>query len=223
MSVHFKHLAELKTLLETKKLTNDGILELDNYKERTELLQCLIHCADLSNPAKEENLAVNWSNRIMQESFKQGDEERSRGIPVNPLGDREQVSIAKCQVTFIDLIVYPLFETWSDLVYPEAQHILDNLSSTRQYWVSRITNSPPPTLPGSPTPTSSLNSSPATPSNFTPHSMNDTHGYSNLSRVEEGCVMELDRGLECEVPTEPDLCLHANSPAADRRCVCFCY
>jgi hypothetical protein len=98
MSVHFKHLAEMKTLLETKTLTNDGILELDNYKERSELLQCLIHCADLSNPAKAEDLAVNWSNRIMQETFQQGDEERSRGIPLNPLGDREQVSVAKCQV-----------------------------------------------------------------------------------------------------------------------------
>ena len=68
-----------------------------------QLLQCLIHCADLSNPAKEENLAVNWSNRIMQESFKQGDEERRRGIPMNPLGDREQVSIAKCQVQYVFL------------------------------------------------------------------------------------------------------------------------
>ena len=37
MSVHFKHLAELKTLLETKTLTNDGILELDTYKERSEV------------------------------------------------------------------------------------------------------------------------------------------------------------------------------------------
>ena len=110
------------------------------------------------------------------------------------------------QVTFIDLIVYPLFETWSDLVYPEAQHILDNLSSTRQYWVSRITNSPPPIIPGSPTPTSS----PATPSNFTPHSMNDTHSYPSLPRVEEKCVREMDEGLEC-------------APAADRRCACFCY
>ena len=37
MSVHFQHLAELKTLLETKALTNDGILELDNYKDRSEV------------------------------------------------------------------------------------------------------------------------------------------------------------------------------------------
>ena len=37
MSVHFKHLAELKNLLETKKVANDGILELDNYNDRSEV------------------------------------------------------------------------------------------------------------------------------------------------------------------------------------------
>ena len=41
MSVHFKHLAEMKTLLETKTLTNDGILELDTYKERSEVCVCV--------------------------------------------------------------------------------------------------------------------------------------------------------------------------------------
>lgn len=70
-----------------------------------QLLQCLIHCADLSNPAKSEELAVNWSNRLMQETFQQGDEERSRGIPLNPLGDREQVSVAKCQVMHMVSII----------------------------------------------------------------------------------------------------------------------
>ena len=34
----------------------------------------------------------------MDESLKQGDEEKSRSIPVNALGDRNQVSIEKCQV-----------------------------------------------------------------------------------------------------------------------------
>ena len=44
MSVHFKHLAELKTLLETKTLTNDGILELDTYQERSEVIQSSLWC-----------------------------------------------------------------------------------------------------------------------------------------------------------------------------------
>ena len=58
----------------------------------------MIHCADLSNPTKREDLAANWSRRIMEENFLQGDEEKSLGIPLNPLGDREQVSLCKCQV-----------------------------------------------------------------------------------------------------------------------------
>ena len=58
----------------------------------------MIHCADLSNPTKREDLAADWSRRIMEENFLQGDEEKSLGIPLNPLGDREQVSLYKCQV-----------------------------------------------------------------------------------------------------------------------------
>ena len=65
----------------------------------TQLLQCLIHCADLSNQGKEESLATSWSHKIMEESFLQGDEEKKRGIPMNPMGNRKQVSIEKCQVS----------------------------------------------------------------------------------------------------------------------------
>lgn len=37
MAKHFKHLGELKTLLETKKVANDGILILDKYGDRSEV------------------------------------------------------------------------------------------------------------------------------------------------------------------------------------------
>ncbi|XP_064386859.1 3',5'-cyclic-AMP phosphodiesterase 4C-like isoform X3 [Halichondria panicea] len=145
MSKHFKHLGDLKTLLETQKVANDGILQLDKYSDRSEVLQCMIHCADLSNPTKREDLAANWSRRIMEENFLQGDEEKSLGIPLNPLGDREQVSLCKCQVTFIDFIVDPLWETWAELVYPDGQLMLDNIAKTREYWHTLVDpNSPPP-------------------------------------------------------------------------------
>ena len=141
----------------------------------TQVLQCMIHCADLSNPTKQDNLAAQWSHLIMEENFLQGDEEKSLGIPLNPLGDREQVSLCKCQVrmleivltnvcyailvergnniysmlysqvTFIDFIVYPLWETWAELVYPAGQLMLDNIGKTREYWNAMIDpNSPPP-------------------------------------------------------------------------------
>lgn len=144
MARHFKHLGELKTLLETKKVANDGILVLEKYHDRSEVLQCLIHCADLSNPSRPVKQAAEWSKRITEELFLQGDEEKRLNIPVSPLGDREHVCIEKCQMTFIDFLIYPLWETWAELVYPDAQEILQNLSDTREYWKSQIPCSPSP-------------------------------------------------------------------------------
>ena len=38
------------------------------------------------------------------------------------------------QVSFIDFVVYPLWETWAELVYPNAQEVLDTIAVTRNYW-----------------------------------------------------------------------------------------
>ena len=37
------------------------------------------------------------------------------------------------QVGFIDYIVHPLWETWADLVHPDAQEILDALEDNRDW------------------------------------------------------------------------------------------
>ncbi|KAF6032500.1 dnc [Bugula neritina] len=52
MSKHMGLLAELKTMVETKKVAAAYELKLDNYAERIQVLQNLVHCADLGNPAK---------------------------------------------------------------------------------------------------------------------------------------------------------------------------
>ena len=43
---------------------------------------------------------------------------------------------------FIDYIVHPLWETWADLVYPDAQHILDTLEDNRDWYQSMMPPSP---------------------------------------------------------------------------------
>ena len=48
------------------------------------------------------------------------------------------------QVGFIDYIVHPLWETWADLVHPDAQEILDALEDNRDWYFSMIPPSPPP-------------------------------------------------------------------------------
>ncbi len=46
------------------------------------------------------------------------------------------------QVGFIDYIVHPLWETWADLVHPDAQDILDTLEDNRDWYHSQIPLSP---------------------------------------------------------------------------------
>lgn len=48
------------------------------------------------------------------------------------------------QVGFIDYIVHPLWETWGDLVHPDAQEILDTLEDNRDWYQSTIPQSPSP-------------------------------------------------------------------------------
>ncbi|XP_060940416.1 cAMP-specific 3',5'-cyclic phosphodiesterase 4C [Limanda limanda] len=144
MSKHMNLLADLKTMVETKKVTSLGVLLLDNYSDRIQVLQNMVHCADLSNPTKPLELYRQWTDRIMVEFFTQGDRERDKGMEVSPMCDKHNASIEKNQVGFIDYIVHPLWETWADLVHPDAQEILDTLEDNREWYQSMIPHSPSP-------------------------------------------------------------------------------
>ncbi|NXJ80012.1 PDE4B phosphodiesterase, partial [Trogon melanurus] len=175
MSKHMNLLADLKTMVETKKVTSLGVLLLDNYSDRIQVLQNMVHCADLSNPTKPLELYRQWTDRIMVEFFRQGDREREKGMEISPMCDKHTASVEKSQVGqhqgasggahrarlgaqlclfpqvgFIDFIAHPLWETWADLVHPDAQEILDTLEDNREWYQSMIPRSPspPPEGPG---------------------------------------------------------------------------
>ncbi|KTG45650.1 hypothetical protein cypCar_00000551 [Cyprinus carpio] len=109
-----------------------------------QVLQNMVHCADLSNPTKPLQLYKQWTDRIMEEFFSQGDRERERGMEISPMCDKHNASVEKSQVGFIDYIVHPLWETWADLVHPDAQDILDTLEDNREWYQSTIPQSPSP-------------------------------------------------------------------------------
>ncbi|XP_064179444.1 3',5'-cyclic-AMP phosphodiesterase 4A-like isoform X2 [Anguilla rostrata] len=149
MSKHMSLLGDLKTMVETKKVTSSGVLLLDHYTDRVQVLRNMVHCADLSNPTKPLAVYRQWTERIMQEFFRQGDKERERGMEISPMCDKHTASVEKSQVGFIDYIVHPLWETWGDLVHPDAQDILDTLEENRDWYQSTIPQSPspPPDVP----------------------------------------------------------------------------
>lgn len=64
----------------------------------TQVLQNMVHCADLSNPTKPLQLYRQWTDRIMEEFFSQGDRERERGMEISPMCDKHNASVEKSQV-----------------------------------------------------------------------------------------------------------------------------
>lgn len=88
------------------------------------------------------------------------------------------------QVGFIDYIAHPLWETWADLVHPDAQDLLDTLEDNREWYQSKIPRSPVgPTSP-----------EPSSPDRF--------HFELTLEEAEE--EEEEDGALDTEVSESPD-------------------
>mmetsp|Transcript_6600 Transcript_6600/g.16470 ORF Transcript_6600/g.16470 Transcript_6600/m.16470 type:complete len:154 (+) Transcript_6600:2213-2674(+) len=105
-------------------------------EDRTFVLKLGLHCADISNPVKPPVISKQWTDRVMEEFYQQGDKERALGMPISPFYDREKdgiQNVGKCQIGFIDFIIKPLYEVWA-AHFPECSHCLDYLSQNRQYW-----------------------------------------------------------------------------------------
>jgi len=102
-------------------------------EERTLLLCCILHCADISNPARPAEVAAKWSTRVLTEFFAQGDKEREAGSTISPMCDRNTTSRATSQINFVEFVVAPLFSSIVR-IFPDAGELLENANATRAYW-----------------------------------------------------------------------------------------
>jgi hypothetical protein len=106
--------------------------ERTNSEDQISVLRVMLHTADVSNvsirlililihaysnplplqPAKTMNLYRVWIDRITEEFFLQGDQERSLSMTVSAMNDREKpIPEAKFQLGFVNFIVKPLYES----------------------------------------------------------------------------------------------------------------
>ena len=78
-------LGTVDTVNKSKKPLWDLVFDGSSDKarhDRMTFLKLLIKAADVSNPAKATPLYLFWTNRIMEEFYNQGDEEKRLGLPV---------------------------------------------------------------------------------------------------------------------------------------------
>ncbi|KAJ3413736.1 High affinity cAMP-specific 3',5'-cyclic phosphodiesterase 7A [Chytridiales sp. JEL 0842] len=128
MAMHFDWIGKFKN-----KLNGVGF-NFDARQDRKLILNIAIKCADVNNPAKPLDSCKRWTELIMEEFFRQGDEEKRRGVPVSMFYNRETTDIPKCQIGFIDFIVHPLFEAWSGFMLEDLKPQMENITANKAYW-----------------------------------------------------------------------------------------
>ncbi|KAI8617731.1 hypothetical protein BC830DRAFT_1062209 [Chytriomyces sp. MP71] len=130
IAMHFDWIGKFKN----KMGPTSGGINWDVKLDRRLVINMAIKCADVNNPTKPLEACKYWTEKIMEEFFRQGDEEKKRGVQVSMFMNRASTDIPKCQIGFIDFIVFPLFEVWSVFMQEDVQPQMQNIATNKQYW-----------------------------------------------------------------------------------------
>ncbi len=126
MANHQKVLSAIKIKMENydikkgknfEKIYQEKIEDLGKLFENQQcVLNMIIHCSDISNPAKPDKISNEWTKRVYEEFFIQGDLEKKKGLNISMFCDRENTNINKAMVGFINFVVLPSINIIVNLV-----------------------------------------------------------------------------------------------------------
>lgn len=141
---HDDHLRRLERLLVEVQAEGAAALRGDEAPKHTEIdvldrkyfmFGTVLHAADISNPCKPQPIMLQWTERVLEEFWAQGDEEKGLGLPISPLCDRASGSkaVPKGQVGFITFVVLPYYQLIAKIVL-EVEEALSQLNENVSFW-----------------------------------------------------------------------------------------
>jgi hypothetical protein len=102
-----------------------------------EIMKLALHAADTSNCAKDLAISCNWTDRLLDEFFAQGDVEKSQGLPVSALCDRDKVLKPDSQIGFITAIISPTWNLFLKM-FPAnsslSKEVMGNIECNLAFW-----------------------------------------------------------------------------------------
>lgn len=146
MANHQTVLSNVKTKIASCNIVKGNNFELiftnsENLSKLFEaqqgILNMIIHSADISNPAKPDKISENWTKRVYDEFFVQGDKEKELGLPVSNFCDRNTTNINKAMIGFINYVVLPTFDLLSTLIF-EACEYRDHCKSNLKKYLNNV-------------------------------------------------------------------------------------
>lgn len=126
MAFHFGKLDALKDDIADKGK------DLEKWDSLTPVIQMMVHAADVSNPTRSTSIAKKWSDRVTEEFFDQGDQEKKLGYDISPMCNRLTVMKSESLCGFMDFIVGPTFENLNVLV--DLSLALANFHTNKAIW-----------------------------------------------------------------------------------------
>ena len=97
------------------------------------VLKVAIKCADIGHLASTGATHRKWVSCLEEEMFRQGDKEKTMGLPISPLMDRRKAGVTKSQTGFFNVVAIPLYEAFAE-VFSEAKEVRDNLMVNYRMW-----------------------------------------------------------------------------------------
>jgi len=104
--------------------------------EKMLTMKLALKVADLGNLSKGLDYTMLWTDRVIDEFYAQGDDERARGLTVATAFDRAKSSRNHEQRGFIKFMVLPLYEMFAKLVPLTEQ--LENLGAMIEHYDALI-------------------------------------------------------------------------------------
>ncbi|UMM19570.1 hypothetical protein L5515_015107 [Caenorhabditis briggsae] len=137
---------DLKQHFEIIMTFNDRLADMDLQVESDRLLvgKLLIKMADINSPTKPYGLHRQWTDRICEEFYEQGDDERRRNLAITPYMDRGDAQVAKLQDSFIAHVVSPLAQAMHESgllpILPglETSELMINMQHNHRKWKEEI-------------------------------------------------------------------------------------
>lgn len=133
MAKHFEDVALFKANI--LPAPNEELM-IKNVGDKKLLLKMILHTCDVSNPSKDREIMLKWTERVVEEFFVQGDLEKQLALAVSPFMDRETIVLKKMQVGFADFIVAPLFSVWAQILVNVNAVGYKTLLGNREFWSS---------------------------------------------------------------------------------------
>ena len=139
MTLHGKVLSLIKSKMvynEEDKTYRLNLLSGDEKTrsdEQQNLLDFMIHLADLAHNTRLFNISIKWVELLSEEFWRQGDLEKEHNLPISFLCDRESVNVPQSQKGFISGFILSTYECLGN-IFPALRFTYENANNNLKEW-----------------------------------------------------------------------------------------